>query len=244
MRTNNMITKTKAGEKAYGCTLGFSSTTMIELIGMAGFDFVMFDCEHGSFSPDTLDDLCRVAEGNGLTPIARIATISSPSILSYLDRGVMGILESHITTKAEAQQLVDACFYGPQGSRSLGAPRGAYYGRYPSMSDYLQHSNSQIWPMALLEDVGVLDELDGILSVDGIDIFWPGPKDLAQSMGLPGQPDHPRVLEALTRMTDTVHAAGKYMADDVLVNVSAVDLFMGAATAHLGAAKAQNKRAS
>ena len=71
MRTNNIVTKMTAGETAYGCFINFPSTAVVELIGIAGFDFVHFDNEHGPFTSETIDDLCRVADMAGLTPIAR-----------------------------------------------------------------------------------------------------------------------------------------------------------------------------
>ena len=91
MRTNNVVTRMNAGEVAYGCQMIFSSSAVIELMGRAGFDFVTFDGEHGPFTPDVLDDLCRFADMAGLTPMARVPNIDDSTILRFLDRGIMGI---------------------------------------------------------------------------------------------------------------------------------------------------------
>ena len=69
-RVNNVVEKMNKGEKAYGMNMIFPSTTIVELSGRAGFDFVTFDSEHGPFTIDILDDLCRVADMAGLTPLA------------------------------------------------------------------------------------------------------------------------------------------------------------------------------
>ena len=184
MRVNNVIAKMRAGEKAYGCSLTFPSTAVVELMGQAGLDHVSFDAEHGPFTPDTLDDMCRVADMAGLTPLARVPNIDPSTILRFLDRGIMGITGPHITTGQRAQQLAAACRYVPQGKRSFGSGRGAYYGDFPSGPEYMEHTNSQILVMAQLEDIEVLEHLDEILSVEGIDLYSSGAQDIAQSMGL------------------------------------------------------------
>ncbi len=235
MRTNNIITNMKVGKISYGCQLNFPSTDLVELIGMAGFDFVYIDGEHGPFSAQHLDDLCRVADMNGLTTIARTPNIEPSTILMYLERGVTGIIGPHITTKEDAQQLASACFFGPLGDRSLGTSRGAYYGSYSSDREYMEHANSQTLAFALMEDIRILDDLDGIISVDGIEVFGVGEKDIAQSMGLPGQSTHPKVLEIRAQVATVVHAAGKKMDADVLIATRSTKLFLDAARAFLQA---------
>ena len=88
MRTNNIITKMNAGEVAYGCGITFPSPTLIELMAVAGFDFASFDGEHGPVTPESLDNLCRIADSMGLTPVARVPDIESSTILRFLDRAL------------------------------------------------------------------------------------------------------------------------------------------------------------
>jgi 2-keto-3-deoxy-L-rhamnonate aldolase RhmA len=226
MRINKVVARMQAGERAYGCNLNFPSTTLIELAGRAEFDFVTFDSEHGPFTPQDLDDLCRVADMAGLTPMARVPDIASSTILRFLDRGIMGITGPHITTPEKARQLADACRYVPRGTRSFGSGRGAYFGDFPSGPAYMQHTNDNILVIAQLEDVEVLQHIDGILAVEGIDLYTSGAQDIAQSLGLPGQPNHQRVKEFEARVRQAVHAAGKRMADDVMASARATDLFL------------------
>jgi 4-hydroxy-2-oxoheptanedioate aldolase len=234
MRNNNVVTKMNAGEMAYGANLSFPSTTLIELSGRAGFDFVTFDSEHGPFTVDLLDDLCRVAEMAGLTPMARVPDIEHPTILRFLDnRGIMGVTGPHIIDGERAQKLADACRYTPRGKRSFGSGRGAYFGDFESGTDYMAHTNDNILVIAQLEDIQVLDHLDDILSVEGIDLFTSGAQDIAQSMGLSGQPNHARVKEFEAQIRDAVHAAGRKMAEDVMVSARATNMFLDGARAFL-----------
>ena len=233
MRVNNVVTRMRQGQMAYGLNLSFPSTTLIELSGRVGFEFVTFDSEHGPFTVDLLDDLCRIADMAGLTPMARVPDIEHPTILRFLDRGILGITGPHIVDADRAQKLADACRYVPRGLRSFGSGRGAYFGDVESLPEYMEHTNDNILVIAQLEDIQVLDNIDEILEVDGIDLYASGAQDIAQSMGLPGQPNHSRVQEFEQQVRAAVHAAGKQMADDVMTSARATNLFMDGARAFL-----------
>lgn len=237
MRVNNVVTRMKAGEKAYGVNMSFPSSALIELAGRAGFDFVTFDSEHGTFTIDMLDDLCRFADMAGLTPMARVPNIEDSTILRFLDRGIMGVTGPHIINGERARRFAGACRYVPRGHRSFGSGRGAYFGDVESYTSYMEHTNDNILVIAQLEDIEVLNNIDDILSVEGIDLFASGAQDIAQSMGLPGQPGHPKVKEFEAKVRDAVHAAGRKMADDVMSSARAGNLFLDGARAFLKAKK-------
>ncbi len=162
---------------------------MIDILGKLDFDYVFIDGEHGPFDLERLEELCRAAERYNLTTFARVPDIGSSTILRYLDRGIMGILGPHIATEADAKQLVRACYFGPMGERSFGGNRGTDYNAgIPDKVAYYREANEQMLVCALLEDRAVLDNLDAILAVPGIDLFSIGLNDFAQSMGHP-RPD-------------------------------------------------------
>ena len=237
MRNNNVIIKMESDKKAYGLNMIFPSTTIVELAGRAGFDFVTFDSEHGPFTIERLDDLCRVADMASLTPFARVPNIETSTILRFLDRGIMGITGPHIVDGKRAEQLASSARYMPRGKRSFGSGRGAYFGGPPSGVKYMNHMNDNVLVTAQLEDIQVLDHIDDILSVDGIDLFASGAQDIAQSMGLPGQPTHPDVLEFENKIRDLVHQAGKKMADEVMPSIGAVSILLEGSLAYLKSAK-------
>ncbi len=237
MRTNNILAKMRVGENAYGCSLIFPSADIIELLGIAGFDYVFLDGEHGPFTVETIEQMCRAADAAGLTPIARVSNIQSSTILQFLDRGVMGIMGPHISTGAQAQALAEACRFAPQGKRSFGSGRGNDYGVPVQRRQYMEQANAEMLVIALLEDVEALSNLDDILSVEGIDFFSFGPNDLAQSMGLPGMPEHPKVQEAMAQTTAQIYKAGRKMMSDVMVATTATDIILNAAREFLQSAQ-------
>jgi 2-keto-3-deoxy-L-rhamnonate aldolase RhmA len=229
IQTNNILSKMDEGEVAYGCQFNSPSSEQIELLGIAGFDFVIFDGEHGSFTLGDLEDQSRVAQMSGLTAIGMVPDVEAPTIHSFLERGILGIHGPNITTPEDAQKLADACRYAPNGRRSLSFSRATHFGFGPPRPEYMAHANTQIIVIALLEHVDALDNLDAILSVEGIDLYAVGPKDLAQSMGIPGQMDHPRVKEFEAKVIESVHNAGKTMASEVISAQRASQLFLDAA---------------
>lgn len=231
LRRNKIIDKMNKGELAFGCQFNSPSSEQVELLGVAGFDFVIFDGEHGSFTLSDLEEQSRVAQMSGLTPVGMIPNVELSTIHSFLERGVMGIHAPNITTGEDAQKLADGCRYAPEGKRSLSFSRAAHFGFGPPRPEYMAHANSQITVMALIEHVDALDNLDAILSVDGIDLYGVGPKDLAQSMGLPGQMDHPRVKAFERRVVDAVHVRGKKMSYEAIAAQRASQLFLDAAVA-------------
>ena len=237
IQTNNILSKMDEDEVAYGCQFNSPSSEQIELLGIAGFDFVIFDGEHGSFTLGDLEDQSRVAQMSGLTAIGMVPDVEAPTIHSFLERGILGIHGPNITTSEDAQKLADACRYAPNGRRSLSFSRATNFGFGPPRPEYMAHANTQIIVIALLEHVDALDNLDAILSVEGIDLYSIGPKDLAQSMGIPGQMNHPRVKEFEAKVIESVHNAGKTMAPEVISAQRASQLFLDAAVTFVNSHK-------
>ena len=206
------------GRLAYGVNLIFPSPQVVEILGQLDFDFVWLDGEHGPFGLGEVEDICRTADSVGLTTLARVPDISPSTILRFLDRGVQGIVGPHIATKEDAQQLVDACLFGPIGNRSFGANRGTdYWFPITDLAEYYRLCNDNMLVGALLEDQASYDNLDDILSVEGIDYFGIGPNDFSQGTGHPGRPGHPDVVAKMREMTDRIHAAGGRMGDDFMI---------------------------
>ena len=227
---NRVKAALREGRVAQGYQLSFPSPHIIEILGPFDFDFVWLDGEHGPFDQEQLEHICRTAESVGVTPIARVPDIQSSTILRYLDRGIQGIVGPHIATKRDAEQLVRACCFGPLGERSFGGNRGCEYDF--DLSDkvaYYRDCNENMLVSALLEDQGVLENLDEILTVDGIDYFSVGPNDFAQGLGFPGQPNCPQVVEAIEQVFSRVHEAGRRTESDVVKRVMVKQMLTDAA---------------
>ena len=224
---NRIKAAMRAGRRACGYGLTFPCPWVIDILGKFDFDYVFIDGEHGPFDLERLEDLCRTAERYHLTTFARVPDIGSSTILRYLDRGIIGILGPHIATEADARQLVRACYFGPLGERSFGGNRGTDYNSgIPDKAAYYREANEQMLVCALLEDAAVLENLDAILAVPGIDIYGIGPNDFAQSLGYPGQLDHPEVVKAQQEITRRIHQAGRRMQADVMKSAGVSDMLL------------------
>lgn len=209
MQENRMKSLIAAKKPAFGVSVQFPSSDIVEMIGQLGFDWVMLDAEHGSITPDNIGPLVMAAELHGITPLVRPEKNDPAIINKYLDRGVMGVQVPHVNTATEAKAVVDACRFHPGGKRGLGGGRMADFGFGVATSDYVKEANSQMLVCVQIEDVEAVENLDEILAVEGVDVFFIGPTDLAQSLGYPGQNSHPEVQKVVQDTFDRIHTAGK-----------------------------------
>ena len=210
MIENRMKAKLAAGQPAFGASVMFPSPQLVEMLGALGFDWVLLDCEHGSLAPHDVELMAMAAQASGMTPIARPATRSAEHILQVLDRGVLGVQVPHVVTADDARAVVQAVKYHPLGRRGLAAgTRSANYDAHGSMADYVRAANEATLIAVQIEDEAALPNLEALLRVEGIDVFFIGPSDLSQSMGHPGNPKAPRVAEAIDACLARIRAAGR-----------------------------------
>jgi 4-hydroxy-2-oxoheptanedioate aldolase len=218
---NKVIERMRRGEKALGLSLSFYTDELIELAGLMGLDFVNFDGQHSPTSPETIDRFCRMCDGWGVTPSMRVPDQIPSNILNYIDRGVQVITVPDVENKAQAEALVQACFFAPIGRRSFTSPRIIRYGLEGDAGTRMRETNENMLVMPQIENITAYRNLDEILTVPGLEVFAGGPNDLAQSMGYPGEPEHPECLRVTEEGTAKIHAAGKLRSDDVTVDVAA-----------------------
>lgn len=210
MIINEMKTKFAAGQPAFGLSVMIPSPQIVESAAGLGFDWVLIDCEHGTIALESMELMVMAAEAAGVTPIVRPCTNSANDILQAMDRGAMGVQIPHIKTAEEARAAVAAVKFHPEGSRSLAVgTRSSGYGLRSSMADYVSDANQATLVCIQIEDAEALPNLDEILSVEDIDVFFIGPSDLSNSMGYPGNPKAPPVAEAIDDAIARIIAAGK-----------------------------------
>ncbi|RMF03425.1 MAG: 2-dehydro-3-deoxyglucarate aldolase, partial [Alphaproteobacteria bacterium] len=198
MKTNAMKAKILAGEPAFGLSLMFASPQLVEIAAAAGFDWVLIDCEHGAISTESVEMMCIAADACGITPIARPRSRDALEILQVLDRGAMGVQIPHVNTAEQARAAVRACKFHPEGNRSLaGSTRPQNYDVPGRPEDYYATANREILVCVQLEDREAIANVDEILQVDGIDVFFIGPSDLSATMGHPGDPKAEPVAKAV-----------------------------------------------
>ena len=202
--------KLLAGEHAFGVSVMFPSPQIVEMVGKLGFDWVLIDSEHGSSSPESVEMMAMAAELKVITPIARQLSNATEEILKVMDRGAMGVQVPHVNNADDARRAVEAVKYHPQGVRGLAAgSRPANYGFVISMSDYVVEANKETLVCIQLEEAEAIQNMDEILRVEGVDVFFVGPSDLSQSLGYPGRSDVPEVREVINSTFARIKSAGK-----------------------------------
>jgi 4-hydroxy-2-oxoheptanedioate aldolase len=210
MKPNRMKARLKANQPALGCSVMFPSPQIVEMLGHAGFDWVLLDCEHGSLSLSDVEVMAMAADAVGITAIARPRTNSTADIQSVMDRGVMGVQVPHINSADDARRAVSAVKFGPGAGRGLAAgTRPDQWGLGAKMPDFTEAANEQSLVCVQLEHETAIRNADEILKVEGVDVFFIGPSDLSQSMGHPGNPGEPGVAKAISDTRAKIVAAGR-----------------------------------
>jgi 2-keto-3-deoxy-L-rhamnonate aldolase RhmA len=166
-----------------------------QMIASAGFDFLYIDMEHSCFSMETVGDLCFAALGAGLVPIVR-PPAKEPYLLSRpLDSGAMGLLIPHVDTKEQAEAVIEAIRFPPDGERgiSLIGPHTGF--SKTNAEEYVRSTHAETLLLVQIECDAAVNNIDEILSVDGVDGAVIGRADLSNDLGLPGQINHPEIVK-------------------------------------------------
>lgn len=181
---------------------------VVEIMGVAGFDFVFVDLEHSAFGFDAVPRLLASAETAGISAIVRVEGHGSPHTQKALDLGADGVLVPRVETRDEARRAVADSKFAPLGRRgACPRARGARYGLTPS-SEYFATENALRTTMILVESPIGFENLDDILSVEGLDAVFFGFTDLSHALGYAGQPDHPEVVRRIDDAIGRVKARG------------------------------------
>lgn len=188
----------------------FSKTTdsnFIEALGHSGMDFVILDQEHGPIHNETLHNHVRAAKTGGMLSVVRVRGVNANAIGSALDAGADGVQVPNISTAEEARRAVDSARFHPQGNRGMCRfVNAAAFGSTPK-EEYFQQANEKLLILQVEGEKGI-SNLDEILEVEGFDILFIGPYDLSQSLGIPGQIDHPEMQRTMGEMARKVKNKG------------------------------------
>jgi len=211
MLENRTKAKLAAGEPVFGCFVRTAEPSLVEYVALLGWDFLVFDGEHGTLQPNQVEDLCRAVEPRGVTPIVRVTTNDAPTILRYLDTGAHGAHIPWVNSAAEAERAVRFVKYSPRGQRGLAGSRASEWGLREPLSAYVERANRETLVVIQVETQDAVDAIDDYLAIDGVDVLFLGPTDLSQSLGHPGDLGHPDVLAALERVAAAVIRSDKVL---------------------------------
>ena len=173
------------GGPAVMVNLTFNSPNLVEYFAGLGFDAVMLDCEHTSASVERIEELARAARASGIAAIVRPEKLDEALITRYLDCNIAGIIVPHVDDAAAARRIVEIVRYAQPDS----------------------HQNLVI--MAMLESAAAVANIDEILAVEGIDVFFLARVDLSKSLGFGGDKRHPQVRATVDRLIARIRASGR-----------------------------------
>jgi 4-hydroxy-2-oxoheptanedioate aldolase len=212
MQRNTLRCRLAEGQVAIGCLLAYDAPWLVDVLGLTGYDFVTIDLEHEPIDDESVADLARAADGVGLATIVRMPC--TERVVPILSAGVHGIQVPDLRGRDHAEEIVRMTRFPPLGRRTYYTQtRAARYGVGIDERTWTQEANEELFVVATLEDVEVIERLDEILPVDGIDAYHVGPLDLAQSMGNPSPEDLEPVIDDVVRRC---RAAGKFVAVGVV----------------------------
>ena len=205
-----MRSRLDAGAVVIGMGVTFSDPAVSELIAEAGYDFSWIDMEHAPLDLQCALQHIVAHRGTATAPFVRVQQNDVNVIKPVVDLAPAGIIVPQVNSAAEAEAVVSACRYPPVGARGYGPRRGQAFGAI-SQLDYLQQVTDDPIIAIQIEHVDAVNNLDGILSVPGIDILCLGLNDLSGSMGKLGQIDDPEVVAAVETVARKVRESDRVL---------------------------------
>jgi 2-keto-3-deoxy-L-rhamnonate aldolase RhmA len=206
LNPNKLKRRLKAGETTVGSWLSVGHPTIAEVMGLAGFDWLAIDMEHGIVGLEAVHTLVQVLAATPAASVVRVPWNEPVIVKQVLETGPSGIVFPQVNTSEQAEAAVRAVRYPPQGIRGIGCQRPAGFGAW--FEEYLQNSNGEQLVIMQIEHIQAVENLESILNTEGLDVVFIGANDLSASMGLLGQPGHARVQESITHILARARHAG------------------------------------
>ena len=206
MRENRLRTLWKDGKAAVNGWLAIPNGFSAETMAHQGWDSLTIDLQHGLIDYQAMVQMLQAISTTDTVPVVRVPWLEPGILMKTLDAGAYGVICPMVNTREDAQKLVAWTHYQPRGTRSFGPVRALLYGG----ADYPQHANDTIVAFAMIETAQALDNLDAILSVEGLDAVYIGPSDLSLALGCKPTFDDvdPPVAQAIDHILERAKAHG------------------------------------
>src|SRR5215472_3615269 len=202
--------KLREGDIALGFGLHHLRSSAAPMLAAAGqHDFLFMDMEHGAFTVQEATQICIASLCAGIAPIVRVCAGALDEATRLLDNGALGIVVPHVDTKQQTERVADAFHYPPMGHRSWGGPPPVYAYMAPHVSEAQNAINDEVLTVVMIESPEGVKNADDIASVDGIDVLLIGSFDLTSELGIPGQMDHQKLIDAVKTVGDACRKHGK-----------------------------------
>jgi 4-hydroxy-2-oxoheptanedioate aldolase len=209
-RRNVLKQKLLAGQKALGCWAALGSPVVSELLALTGFDYLLLDQEHGLGDMGSLVAQMQAMSATPCTAVVRVPWNDHVILKRVLDAGAEGVMIPAIDTAEQARAAVAACRYPVAGIRGAGASM-ARASNYGIAADYAKTAGDELLVILQIESALAVGNIDEILAVEGIDMLFIGPGDLAASVGHMGNMKHPEVAALIGHAEKRILASGKPM---------------------------------
>lgn len=206
MRENRLRTLWAQDQAAVNGWLAVPNSFSAEVMAHQGWDTLTIDLQHGLIDYSAMVGMLQAISTTPTVPIVRVPWLEPGIVMKALDAGAYGVIAPMVNTADDAARLVAWTHYAPQGTRSFGPVRAALFGG----ADYPAHANRTIVAFAMVETAQALDNLDAILSVEGLDAIYIGPSDLSLALGCKPVFDdvEPKVQQAIEHIVARATAHG------------------------------------
>lgn len=199
-----------AGDTLVGTFVKTPSTHPVEILGLAGFEFVVIDEEHAPWDRVTIDHALLAARASGTAGIVRVAEPSAAKILAVLDDGATGVLVPHVSSAAKAREIVNACRFRGGRRGFSNTTRAGNFGA-AGVWQHVEAQDDLVTFIAMIEDPEALDEIDAIVATEGLDGVFIGRGDLTVALGAPAM-DAPEIMATCERIIAAAKKVGKPVA--------------------------------
>ncbi|MEF7612496.1 aldolase/citrate lyase family protein [Aquincola sp. MAHUQ-54] len=179
MRENRLRSLWASGQAVVNGWLAIPNSFSAETMAHQGWDSLTVDLQHGVVDYQAMVTMLQAISTTPTVPVVRVPWLEPGILMKTLDAGAYGVICPMVNTREDAQKLVAWTHYAPRGTRSFGPVRALLYGG----ADYAEHANDTIVTFAMIETRQALDNLDDILSVEGLDAIYIGPSDLSLALG-------------------------------------------------------------
>ena len=204
---NPLKQRLREGKVVVGYWLTLPSPSVAEIMGSLALDWLLVDLEHGPIGWETLEDMLRALRGTPVVPLVRVPSGEPPVLKRALDRGPLGVVVPLVSTAEEAERVVAACRYPPQGIRGVAGSRASGYGA--TLAEYFAAWNREVLVACQVETVEALQRVDEIAAVDGVDVLFVGPNDLSANLNRWRDLEYEGFREALNRVLAAARRHGK-----------------------------------
>ena len=219
----NLKERIKSGETVHGCWINLGSPVAAEIVGKAGFDWVLIDLEHGAGNEAMMLTQLQILAGTSATAIVRTDEASRSKIQRILDYGASGVMFPQFRDETEAREAVSLMYYPPKGTRGMAKMvRATAFST--NVDGYAANLVNSLLGVVQIETLGALDRLDAIASLELVDVLFVGPSDLSLAMGIFNQFTHAEFQRVIKNVVQAAKKHGK-VAGVLLQNINEYKMY-------------------